>query len=379
MTKVLIIQRIFSNYRKAFFDAIAASFQLLVLHSGDKSGVKQISTPYSKYVKKIQYSKNETNVLLKISPHLLKFKPDVVVTELSIGSLNMYQTFLLSKILNFKVILWGHGYNRKEGFYPKKNTFDKIRYFFMKHADALLLYGKAGKEELSKYVNPKKIFVAQNTLDTPHLLDIRNKLEQEGRKNVKRRINFEKKYNIVFIGRLLVEKQPNVLIEIFQNLGPEIQKDLGVHFVGRGEMEESLKNQVAGNNLEENFFFHGPIFDDTISGELLFTSDLMIIPGALGLSIIHAFCFDCPVITFKQEKHGPHHGPEIEYLINNKTGFLSENGDLGHVVSLITDYFNDEQKQATIKNNIRVFMENQASLEQMLSGFKECVYYCLND
>ena len=70
-----------------------------------------------------------------------------------------------------------------------------------------------------------------------------------------------------------------------------------------------------------NVVFHGAIHDDVKTGEILFACDMMVMPGYLGLSVNHAFCFDCPVMSFEQQKNGPFHSPEVEYVINNKTGF----------------------------------------------------------
>ena len=103
------------------------------------------------------------------------------------------------------------------------------------------------------------------------------------------------------IGRLLRYKQPQLLLDIYDSLSGTFGDTLCIHFVGDGESLEELKLQVKERHIEKNVVFHGAIYNDLKNGELLYCSDLMIMPGPVGLSVNHAFNFDCPVITYKQD------------------------------------------------------------------------------
>ena len=177
----------------------------------------------------------------------------------------------------------------------------------MRYSDAIILYGYESKKELSKYVNADKIFVAPNTLNTTKLLEIYNAINKIGVKSIKRSIGFIHDFNIIFIGRLLKDKLPEYLIVLYEKLKLKLPNSIAIHFVGDGEMRHILQQKVSSNNYSKDFFFYGEIHDDQKSGELLYASDIMVMPGYVGLSINHAFCFNCPVATFEQGPNGPFH------------------------------------------------------------------------
>jgi len=372
-TKVIIIQRIFSNYRKPVFDEIAKLYDLTVLHTNMNTGIKQEQTAYSKKIKYFKYGKSETNVFLFTFYYIFKKRPEVVIHEFAIGILSLTFTYILSKILKAKFILWGHGYDRNKGFKPEYSKFDAFRLFLMKHSDAIILYGYKDKEKLSQFIQPTKIFVAQNTIDTSKLVDIRNTLEKEGKENIKKRLNIKHEINLIFIGRMLKSKKPEMLLDIYEMLKNNFNMTVGVHLVGEGEMLSEIIRNVHLKGFDSDFYFHGTINDNLKSGELLFISNLMVMLGYLGLSINHSFCFDCPVLSLEQGKSGPFHSPEIEYLIHSKTGFLIREHSITAIVNTSKDYLVNDDLQIEMKRNIREMVENDLTIKKMIQGIIDCI------
>lgn len=370
--RVLIIQRIFSNYRKPVFDELSKNADLLLIHTKNRSGIKQTSTEYSRRVFSFRYGKKETQVFLSVLPAIMKFKPDIIVHEFTPSISSLHFTFMLCRLLNIKFVLWGHGYNQNKGFNPKKSISAKIRLFYLRQADAVILYGYRARSVLSAFVNESKLFVAPNTLDTVNLLKIKDKLEKEGKENLKKRIGFNFKYNLIFIGRLLKAKMPEILIDLYDKFPSEIQKNLAVHFIGGGEMLVKLKQKAATQNHRKNIFFHGSVYDENKNGEYLYASDLMVMPGFVGLSVNHAFCFQCPVATFKQGTSGPYHSPEIEYLIEGKTGILARSFDIEDMTKKIYNYLISEELQKEMRQEIDYTIHNVCALENMVQGFLKC-------
>ncbi len=373
--KVMIIGRNFPAYRKAIFDLVNQRVQLLVLYTKNKSGVKSINTPYSQTIPKWRYGKKETQVLFFPLREIIKYKPKVIICELALGILNLPIIMICCKIMKIKVALWSHGYNRKTGFNPRSSWADKYRLKLLKGADAILIYGESDRIILEKYLNPKKIFVAQNTIDTIKLSHIRNNLEKQGRDAIKAKNNIGHKFNIIYISRMISSKKPELLVEVYEFLKEKYHFDVGVHFVGDGEMLNIIKKNVIAKNYMKDFYFYGAVHDDEINGELLFISDIMVNPGDLGLSINYAFCFNCPVISFKQKNGCPAHGPEIDYLVDNQTGFLVLPHTAEALSSTINNYFNSSLLEEKIRQNVRRFAEFEFSSTKMVNGILSCVKY----
>ncbi len=369
---VVIVQRIFAIYRKSIFDNISAKFNLLVLHNQNNSGIKQISTNYSKKIRSIEIFKKS---YLFPFQKILKFKADVIIHENSIGILSLIPTIIFSKIFKKKIILWGHGYNHFKGFKPEKNIGDKIRLLLMKKADACLFYGYEGKKSISKYINEKKLFVAPNTLDTENLKKLNALLQLEDISKLKKELNYNNKFNILFVGRLIKDKKPEDLINFYLIFKEKFNLDIGIHIIGNGEELHSIKKMISENHISENFYIHGEIFDDNIISKYIFSSDLMFIPGYLGLSINHAFAFGCPVISFKSMSHSP----EVEYIIQNKTGYLAKENDFNELTDWVYKYLTSKETKTEFKNNIEDVITNICSIDNMLNGFIEIINYVAKD
>lgn len=373
--KVVVVQRVLPHYGKPVFDRLAAMYNMTLLHGEvTKAGYNEVSAPYSIRVPFFQYSNSTSHIFLFALGKIKKIKPAVIIYENSVGILSLPFTMIYSRLKGIKFILWGHGYNRDKGFYPQSSVLDKIRLWYMRMADAVLFYGQEGKVTLSQYIDSNKLFVAPNTLDTDALLKIKEELALEGKENIKKRLGITFKYNIIYVGRLLKSKYPEKLLVLFKYFSSTIQQDIGIHYVGDGEMKYRLQEISVEMGCERNVVFHGAIYDDKRIGEYLFVSDLMIQPGAMGLAINHAFCFECPVVSFESQMHGP----EIEYLIPNQTGYLAKMDQYTDMSAWVEKYLSDAEMQLKIKSKINYMVQNVCSIRQMLAGIKLAVEYTLS-
>jgi glycosyltransferase involved in cell wall biosynthesis len=98
-------------------------------------------------------------------------------------------------------------------------------------------------------------------------------------------------------------------------------------------------------------------------------------PGCVGLSVNHAFCFDCPVITFESKNLVPAHGPEIEYIIDGQTGFIAQHKNIEDMAEAIFKYLNDHSLQEKMKTHIRNMIENVCSVEKLVAGVINAINY----
>lgn len=380
---MLIFQRALTHYRLGVFREInkATGAILCFGKKGPKGTYLSWVEPDFSHLRIggfYPFHEIDTLGFLDISVPLLRFKPTVVVTEFALGIVSNYLLLLLRPFLRYKLILWSHGYNRKRGFHPEKSVADKLRVWWMNRADAVMLYSQEGKKVVAPYIRDnKKIFVAQNTLDTITLLKIRDRLDKIGKEEVKKQLGFTKRYNLIYIGRLLKEKEPDRLIDVHRIVSRKID-NIELHIVGNGPIMGDLK--VRTKELEDGdknlkIRFWGAIADDETTGKMLYASDLMVMPAYLGLSIVHSFCFECPVVSQKQGINGPVHGPEIEYVIDGKTGFLIPYGNNELMAEVIIKCLSDEAQRNKMKQEIRKTVERVCSLDNMIKGFSEAIDY----
>lgn len=378
---IVLIERIFPSYRKPIYNEVHKKRPFLFLHSVmPQSGIKQVDSEYSKKINHIQYGKKDSSVILFCLRQLIKIRPKIIIHEFSAGIISIIGVLIFARIMGTKLIFWGHMFNRTNGFNPQKNYIDKYRLWLWKMADGLIAYSYGEKELLLKHGIPsQKIFVAPNTLNTPLLLKYRDEMDLKGKAAIKKELGFNEDFNIIYIGRLYKDKLPEVLIDALLELRIRGIKSLKLHFVGDGDQLNNLRDLVNTHQLQDYVSFFGAVYDDLYTGRLLYASDLMIMPGSVGLSVNQAFCFNCPVVTFEgNDGLGPAHGPEIEYVINGKTGFQIPNQSLIQLVDTVEKYFNSSDLQTEMKLSIKDFIENKCSLEKMTSGVIDAIEFNLN-
>lgn len=374
--KIIFFQRVAVPYREAVFRELNKIADIIVCFgkNGPPYGFHpqaKLEFPHYKINDWYPIPANEALAIQDVITPLFKFKPDIVIVEFSFLILSNWLVLFLRLILKYKVILWSQGYNRKLGFDPKKNLLDKIRVWWMNNADAVILYTKGCRDVIVPYLGrQEKLFVAQNTLDTIMLIQERQRLEHIGKENIKKGTGFNTKYNLIYFGRLIKDKEPDRLINVFRIISSQLDS-VALQIVGDGPMLGDLKLSSKDLNVK----FWGNITSDADLSRMMFSCDMMVIPGYLGLAIVYAFCFGIPVVSQKNTYQGPFHSPEIEYVIENKTGFLVERGNDSKMANVISNYLKDDRLKESMKREIQDLVDERCSIEKMIAGFKQALEY----
>ena len=133
------------------------------------------------------------------------------------------------------------------------------------------------------------------------------------RRNVGRR-TAEKKFDLLYLGRLETEKGVDILCEAFNGIAAEFP-NLRLNIAGWGTLEKALKKQYGQH---PQIVFPGAVFGKNKS-RLFETSDILIVPSiwpeAFGIVIIEAFAYGLPIIATNS-------GGIPELVEEGKTGFL---------------------------------------------------------
>lgn len=373
--KIVIIQELFSNYRGPIFDRLSLTYELAVLHGNKDSDLKLISKNYSIAVAPYYFLKGRF-VFLNVFAALNKLKPHAIVHQGSPGIVSLPVTWLWCKLNNSAFILWTHGFERRQGFKPNRSFRSFLRLMYFKMADGVLFYTKERKAFFSDILPERKLFYATNTLDTGKLLRLRDEFNAIGVDAIRKELNLNGYFNISFIGRLLKEKLPDHLLAVVKGLKQRGVK-VKVHFIGGGEELAPLKELATKLELNNDVIFYGAVYDDAYSGKILFASDVMVMPGYVGLAINHAYCFNVPVVTYAQGAEGPFHSPEIDYLENGKTGLLTKPYDVEEMTHTLHNLATNPGMLATYRANINDKIE-ELKIERMEEGFRKCIDYTVN-
>jgi glycosyltransferase involved in cell wall biosynthesis len=375
---LILHQAMMTSYRiPGYIKILEANKGLRVLYGQPQKGssLKNGEIPKNdKFlkVKNIYISKKREFFIANVFKIILKNRPKVIVTQYSFSNLSIWGMYILRPFLKFKIVGWNHGWDRRTGFNPETSLKDRLRLFMLRQADAMIFYSEDAPLKLAKYTDKNKFFVANNTLDTSELLAIKEGFKKKNKKVLKRELGFITKFNLVFSARLESEKNPKKLLVFFKELQKKIN-DISLHIIGSGPLEAELKQIVLKDKID-NVKFYGAIYDNELTGKMIYCSDLMIIPRWLGLSIVHSYCFECPLVTFERDFHPP----EIIYLKEGKTGYNFWDKSNPEAVECTLNYLFNKELQKEFKKNIEEVIRTEASISKFVEGATKAINFCLN-
>lgn len=306
--------------------------------------------------------------------YIIRNKPDYVLALPNASNLTEFLAVPICKIFNIPIVFWTHGYDHGK---RKKSLMNDIRVkiieFFLKNVDHVFAFSQKGKDYLtSKNVLEEHITVTPNTLNTDLWL---------GKFNECTKTQLRKKYNydndtlvLLFSGRLNKDKKVKNLLYAMEYMQKE-HKEIKIHLniVGDGSERENLEEYVKQSKLE-NIIFHGFIFDEAKIAEMFCVSDLFVMPGYVGLAIVHAFCFGLPIIT----ENIDYHSPEIQYLEDGINGYFIEENNIKALVNKLIYLALDKDKLHEMSNSALATANGKASIHNMIkmmhNGFKKINY-----
>lgn len=211
-----------------------------------------------------------------------------------------------------RVLLYTHGWRRKD----TNALIYTIRLAFLRKADGLLLYGSRAKSiGLSLGIAPDKMYVVLNSLDHRKMVSLRNMVSQDQHLILREQLFGNRLIPVViYSGRLMESKRVDLLIEACARV---IHRgySLGLLVVGGGPEMDRLKDKAKRSGVPAHFT--GPLYDEAELCRLISASNVMVVPGPVGLSAIHAMTYGTPIIT---NDSWDSQNPEAEAIVPGRTG-----------------------------------------------------------
>ena len=186
-----------------------------------------------------------------------------------------------------------------------------------------------------------------NSLDHIRLSEIRENLEE---------IKLKKSYLsdvfnnpelplLIYIGRLNPHKKLEWIIESLYDL-KEKGQTFNLIIIGEGPEMKRLEEKVKNNDLKDNVWFGGAMYEDKTSAPYLYLSDACISPGHIGLTAIHSLEMGTPVITHNDFAR---HAPEVEAIKPDYNG----------------DFFTYNDKNSLAETIYRVIKKSTANRREL--------------
>lgn len=330
MMKILWIAPNFNHYKARFLDHLAKDIDIkLTILSGtgrDNMGDQELIEDWSFEQVKLNVTKKDFGKSRKVRETIKLIFKDfnwvLVPAEKKNLLLFLYTIKLRKEFTSVRLFSYNHAQLKSEnGLYSFLDS--RLTKFFNTNLDRIIYYSEdACKKAIQdKLITSEKAFWANNTVDNTEI-----------EKHYTHQLPPKDIQTILFIGRLIPSKRISDLIKYYRSLRQSYQ-NLKLEIIGDGPDKSIVE---AAIKEDTNIIWHGTLIDEADIAPIMKRTSFIFIPGLSGLSINHAFAYGKPYLTLKADKHGP----EIDYLDDNKNGYILDDNlevDVKKISHLLED------------------------------------------
>ncbi len=295
---------------------------------------------------------------IKLMPHLMKQKFDLIDVSV-FPYFSCFSVKLVSILRGTPVIftwheVWGdywYEYIGKPGFFGKITEFMVSKLT----SESIAVSGMTKKGLESLGVSSKNIDIVLNGIDIKKINCIQPSAH---------------KYDIIFVGRLIREKNVDLLIDALVHI-KRAMPYVKCQIIGDGPEKERLAGLVAGKGLSDNVSFSGFMVYDEVLAKMM-SSKVMALPSireGFGIVVIEAFACGLPVVTTLH----PHNA--ASELVDEHTGLVvkPDATELAEAIRLlISDTSIREKKSISAKNRSQEY-DWEMIVEKLIIIYEEAI------
>lgn len=325
MRTVSIIQREIPHYRVRFFEELYAQghsqgLNIVVYTTVPPNQQTEGSQTFPwRVLPKRSLGKSDTGAYWMDGLETAVSGTDIVVAPQELQCLTVSYLWAKRKRITKTWIWWGHGYNFQALMDSSLLTSAKeaIKRFMTRRGDGVITYTAKGANYWREQGLPEeRVHSYYNTIDVEGLRVAGNAITEQHLVNLRHTLKLEEKQVLLFSGRLYADKKVDFLLRAFARL-KNSYPTVGLLIIGDGEERHTLE-QLATDLALQDVHFLGEVLAPAETAAYFLLSDLLVIPGLVGLAIVHGFAFGLPLVTTES----PGHGPELDYL-SSKTGIIT--------------------------------------------------------
>jgi len=270
---------------------------------------------------------------------------DVVVAPQELQCLTVPYLWAKRKRVCKTWIWWGHGYNHQASVNPSLATDAKEQFkrFLTKRADGLITYTEGGANYWRQQgLDEHRVTPYLNTIDVEGLRKAGAEVTARQLVKLRQKLGLEDKRVLLFSGRLYPEKRVDFLLRAFALL-KHTHKDVALLIIGDGGERNKLEYLAEKLGIQDVHFL-GECVAAKDSAPYFNIAELMVIPGLVGLAIVHGFAYGLPLFTTRHDFHSP----EIEYL-TERNGVMTSDDESSYARAIRTALITDSHLMALRK------------------------------
>jgi glycosyltransferase involved in cell wall biosynthesis len=243
---------------------------------------------------------------------------DVIICQETVNNFSVWVFSLMRRVFRKRLILHGWGYRPAAADHgPIARVRHAARWLLLSMADAVITYTDRGRLSCIELgVSPERIFVSGNTLDVERLAAFESEVSTDEVQALRNPSEPDDGIVLLFVGRIQHAKRIDILIHAVKRIR-QGGRACRLYVIGDGPERQRLEDLAGGS---DDIDFLGAMYDERALVPYFLASDLLVIPGRVGLTCVHAFSHGLPVIT-TTETIIPQ-TPEYDYVIDGKNGVI---------------------------------------------------------
>ncbi|MDZ3837123.1 MAG: glycosyltransferase family 4 protein [Rhodospirillales bacterium] len=370
LNNVVIIQRVVPHYRFALFERLWREFGWRVATTNTAPEVgslkfNQLINDEHPFIKRYDFKfTSKTNPYACRIP-LRRILDDTgataVISEFSMRMSTTYELPMLRRLRGSPTVLfWSHGFNMSRGLLSAYQRLVQVPGSLLNTmVDGHVCYSEEGRDFLAAYMARDRLFVAPNTIDAESL---------QAQAAGVQAMTPPGRPHIVTVGRATEDKDFPRLVRIFRALLAD-HPEAALTLVGDGPDMERTR-AAAGDELGRRIFMPGAEYDEARIAAYYGSADFSVLSGAAGLGVNHALCYGVPVVAYARTEQGPHHHPEIAYVIDGKTGMQVPRYTDEAMLQALRDFLSAHPRpREAFAASISRYVANHLSLDSMIREF----------
>jgi glycosyltransferase involved in cell wall biosynthesis len=374
--RVAYLTNVVPNYRRPFLERLArvTSIEPTWFHGAGREGwsVKSIGAELpvnSVWTRNLHWPFGEYRIMWqRCFWRVLTGRYDVIVCEEAVHNLTTWALWLTTRVTRQRFVLHGFGYRPDLATSWRSRVRDRMRRLLLDSADAILFYTEKGRAAcVAAGLDPRKMFVSGNTLDTEYLMSLETSVRREELDSIRKSLAYPEAPVVTFVGRLVPEKRIEVLFDACHRLAQAGNK-INVVVIGDGPEKPLVVRALE--SVPGLRAFDG-IYDDAKLAAYLMLSDLLVIPGRVGLTCVHGHAYGVPVMT---SAAGVEQSPEFDYIRHGENGWLVERPDAAAYSAAISNLVSDRAQLTRMRAGARDSARGLL-MGAMVDGFVAAVTY----
>jgi glycosyltransferase involved in cell wall biosynthesis len=298
---------------------------------------------------------------------VLRDESDVIVVQEVVSNLTVWAIRLLHRPFGKALVVAGFFYRPDEGgrFAGIRR---RLRRFLRSSADSLVAYTERGRSELlAEGVSPAKVFVTTNTLDTRRLMSLAAQVTPEEMESIRAKLGIPPGAVVLcFLGRLRPIKRVDVAVEALKRLAATGDRPYHLIVIGGGVEAETIRELAAGTAVH----LIDQTYDEGEIARYMSVCSLLVMPGSVGLAVVHGFANDLPCVT--TDEAATTQTPEFAYVENGVNGVVVSAPDPDRFAATIREITEKPELLAQLRAGARETAE-RLDMDNMAAAFVEAV------